>query len=107
MKFSKLQKKLWTVSDSALQNYRHYAKISLLGIILRIRLSFASVYANGQAFVFSLLYNKIIWICMPKKSKNTRKRLIDLNNYNLSTESVEEKPALEVRSLLVRKAETI
>ena len=44
---------------------------------------------------------------MPKKSKNTRKRLIDLNNYNLSTESVEEKPALEVRSLLVRKAETI
>jgi len=41
---------------------------------------------------------------MSKKTKNTRKKLIDVNNYNLSTESAEEKPVLEIRSLQVRKA---
>ena len=107
MKFSKLQKNYDQFQTQPYEIAEIMLKSLFLDIILRIWLSFASVYANGQAFVFSLLYNKIIWICMPKKSKNTRKRLIDLNNYNLSTESVEEKPALELRSLLVRKAETI
>lgn len=44
---------------------------------------------------------------MPKKPKNNRKKLIDVGNYNLSTGEVEEGPAVEFRSLTLRKTQAL
>jgi hypothetical protein len=46
---------------------------------------------------------------MPKKAKNTRKRIINIGigNYNLSTGDPEDPPTLDFRSLTLRKMETL
>lgn len=44
---------------------------------------------------------------MPKKTKNTRKRLIDVGNYNLSTGEVDEGPQAEFRSITLRKTQAL